>query len=129
MFELESPKVADGEVAAIDERVELFSIDGKVYTVPDKVRPSLSLRYLYLCRTQGVGIAENWLAEQMLGTEAFIDLINWDHLKSDQYNQVIAAARAIALGEVRPKEIKGMNGNGHRGPTAAAKKRSTKPTT
>lgn len=121
MLELTTPKLdAEGEDTAT---IDVFSIDGKVYTIPDKVRPSLTLRYLYVARTQGVGIAENWLAETMLGTDAFLALINLDNLDSEDYNKVIAVAKSVAFGEVRPKGQE-SNGSGSHTKTAAAQKRS-----
>jgi hypothetical protein len=121
MIELVTPVTVDESNV---ERVELFSIDGKAYTVPDQVQPNLSLQYLYMARTQGLGIAESWLAERMLGTEGFLALINFNALTTEEYNKVVTLARAIAFGEVRPKELMKANGSGAASKTAPAKKRS-----
>lgn len=130
MIELKSkpePEIADGEQGVEEPRIELFSIDGQVYTIPDKAKPNISLQYLYISRTQGVGIAESWLAERMLGSDGYLALINFADLESEDYNQVVAAARAVAMGEYRPKDQKKDLGSGPRGRTAPVKRSTQRP--
>lgn len=103
MIELVTPEPVDGEEIPT---VELFSIDGTVYCIPDRAKPVVANRYLMIARKQGVGIAESWLAETMLGTAALTALLEYENLTQDQMNEIIATARAIVFGEVRPKDLK-----------------------
>ena len=122
MIELVTEKPVDGEAEEI-AMIDLFSIDGKVYQIPDRVRPTLSLQYLDMARRRGIGIAESWLAEELLGTEAYAALLYFPNITQDQWEDTIKAARAVAFGEVRPKAT--TNGNGARTKTARPRKRST----
>lgn len=119
MIELKTKEpVEGGEVIAM---IEIFSLDGVVYSIPDKVRPALSLQYLDMARKRGVGIAESWLAEELLGSAAYEALLNFPDITAENWEQAITIARAVAFGEVRPKE----KTNGHRSSrTAPTRKRS-----
>ena len=121
MIELVTKTPVEGEEETAT--VDIFSLNGKVYSVPDKVRPALSLQYLDMARKRGIGIAESWLAEELLGTEAYNALLYFPDISSEQWEDAIKAARAIAFGEVRPKAT--SNGNGRRTRTAPARRRSS----
>jgi len=53
------------------ERDELFSIDGKAYTIPREMRPLDMANYTYLVDTLGGDSAGLWALQRALGTEAF----------------------------------------------------------
>jgi hypothetical protein len=118
-----APKAVDedgNEVEAKVPMVELFSIDGTAYSIPDKVRPALSLQYLRIARTQGVGIAEDWLADQLVGAEAYEALLNFPDITAEQITAVMRDARRVAFGETERESGK-ANGR----PASTRPKRTT----
>lgn len=98
LIELTSPK----EKAEV-ERVELFSIDGKVYTVPRELSPTVGLRYTNIARKQGQEMAADYLLETMLGEEAYSALLEFDGFNTEILELVIEACSNIALAASRPK--------------------------
>jgi hypothetical protein len=63
--------------AAQPERDELFSIDGKAYSIPREMRPLDMANYTYLVDTLGGDSAALWALQRALGNEgfsAFMDL-------------------------------------------------------
>lgn len=115
MIELKTQEAVDVAM------VPIFSVNGKVYEIPDKVRPGVAMKYLHYCRTRGIGIAESWLAEELLGVEGYEALLDFPDLTQEQSDAIITTARAVVFGEVRPKE----KGNGRASGNAAPRKRST----
>lgn len=59
-----------------DEREEIFSIDGKAYTIPKEVPGWISLEALEITARQGEALATRWLMIEMLGQEG------WDALRT-----------------------------------------------
>lgn len=91
------------EVAEV-EKVELFSIDGKVYEVPAKPPLTIALKYLTEMRTLGSGFAEMALLERLLGEEGYTALLNFDELTPEVFGQVVDAASTLALGLLEAKD-------------------------
>lgn len=98
LIELTSPEKGDAV-----ERVELFSIDGKVYTVPKALSPTVGLRYVHIARKQGQEMAADYLLETMLGEEAYEALMDFSGLNEDVLEIVLEACSNIALAASRPK--------------------------
>lgn len=94
----------DDQAPEEEDRIELFSIDGVSYSIPNKARPNVGLQYLFLCRTEGIPIAESWLAEEMMGREAYLALISFEDLDPTDYQKVVEIARNVVFGETAPKE-------------------------
>jgi hypothetical protein len=125
MFELAERKPIDGEEI---QMIELFKISGidakgkpteKVYNIPDRERPAVAVQYLYMVRKHGLGVAESWLAENLMGTEAYEALINLPGVTVDEIDQITNAAKAVVLGEVRPKAMPAKKaGAGSKAPAA-----------
>ena len=92
----------DEERAAV-ERIVIFRINGKPYTIPNETRPNISMGYLYLTRQRGVAAAESWLAEQLLGREAYEALLNFADLTQEASNEIFKRARDVAFGRYDPK--------------------------
>lgn len=92
------------------EQVELFSIDGVSYTIPNKVRANITLKMMRMIRTDGEMAASAWLVEELVGEEGFNALCDYDDLTDEQFEQVLKAARLIALGETEEDEKAGGSG-------------------
>lgn len=82
------------------ETIELFSIDGTSYTIPNKARVNVGLRYMKIMRDEGGSAADAWLLEALLGKEAFEALMDYDDLTPDVLEQIVEAAAKVVLGEM-----------------------------
>jgi hypothetical protein len=126
-FDPDNPLVlqprSDEERAKV-KRVILFELDGVKYHVPNEPRPYVSMNYLYMARTSGVGRAESWLAEELLGPEAYQALLNFKDLTQDQSDAIFQRARAIVFGRRVPKAEE--KPSGARSSTARPRKQSGK---
>lgn len=94
MIELVTPDTPEDAAPVV-----IFAIDGKSYSIPDRLSPSLSLRYLHVIRTQGLVAAQDWLLQAALGEEAHAALLNWEHITTEQVALVLAAVRRVVFGE------------------------------
>jgi hypothetical protein len=87
------------------ERIEAFSINGKVYSINPKPKTNAALRYVHLARTRGSEIAIDYMLEVLLGREGYEALMDFDDLTEEQLEQVITAASKIMTGALEaPKE-------------------------
>ncbi len=82
------------------ETIELFSIDGTSYVIPNKARVNVGLRYMKLMRDESPNAADAWLLEALLGKDAFEALMDYDDLTPEVLEQVVAAAAKVVLGEM-----------------------------
>jgi hypothetical protein len=82
------------------EQVELFKLNGKSYTIPNKARANVSLKYLNLLRKEGDAAASAYLLTTLLGEEAFDALTEYDDLTTEQFTDVVGAAQKVVLGEL-----------------------------
>jgi len=86
------------------ELVPIFSIDGTVYQMPVEVPAYIGLRYLKMLRTQGELIANGWVLEEMLGTEAYEALSNFKGLKAEHLEQLQEVVGKHVLGSLEEPE-------------------------
>ena len=107
MIELETKTVVDAEDM---EMVPIFSIDGVVYSIPNKERPAVSYQYLLYIREKGLGWAESWLAEELLGKDGYQALLDYKGFSHELFDQITTAARDIVFGNRRPKVTSQSNG-------------------
>lgn len=82
------------------ETIELFSIDGVSYVIPNKTRVNVGLRYMKIMRDESPTAADAWLLEALLGKEAFEALMSYDDLTPDVLEQIVQAAAKVVLGEM-----------------------------
>jgi len=82
------------------ETIELFSIDGVSYTIPNKARVNVGLKYMKLMREQSPTAADAWLLEELVGKEGFEALTGYDDLSAEILEQIVAAAAKVVLGEL-----------------------------
>lgn len=90
------------------ERVELFSLDGKSYTIPRRPKANVALRYLYEVKQHGSEVAAGSLLMNLLGEENYLTLMDNDDLTLDQLKQVMELAQKVTLGNLEaPPATKG----------------------
>lgn len=54
-----------------EDRVDLFELGGKMYTMPAEVPGSLALEAMEIFRRQGDAAASAWLLKEVIGEEAY----------------------------------------------------------
>lgn len=99
-LELTTSKSADVE------QIELFSIDGKGYTIPNKARVNLALRYLKMARNEGADAASAYMLEEMVGEEGYNALMNYEDLTSETLTAIMEAAQKVVLGGLTDPKAK-----------------------
>lgn len=77
---------------------DLFSIDGRVYSMPIEVSASVALQMLHVARTEGEQAAVSWVMEEVLGTEAYDALRTCKALKPHQLQAVIKVVTETVMG-------------------------------
>jgi myo-inositol catabolism protein IolC len=77
---------------------DIFSIDGRWYTMPVEVSASVALQMLHIARTEGQEAAISWTMEEVLGTEAYDALRNCRALKSHQLQSIIKVVTETVMG-------------------------------
>lgn len=77
---------------------DLFSIDGRVYSMPVEVSASVALQMLHVARTEGEQSAVSWVMEEVLGTEAYDALRKCRALKPHQLQAVIKVVTETVMG-------------------------------
>lgn len=88
-----------------EEREPLFYIDDVEYTILKRPSPNVGLQCLHLFRTQGDGVATDYVLAKLLGPEGYAALREYDDLTPPQYKQICQIAIKRALGSLEvPKE-------------------------
>jgi hypothetical protein len=98
LIELNAPTA---EVA----RVELFSINGKAYTVPTSMPQNKGLRYVNIARKQGPEASADYLLETLLGEEAYDALMDYDALTEEDMTNILEAVTAIAIASAQNPKV------------------------
>src|SRR5882757_3140203 len=93
-IDLKTSTKATEEISMVD----LFSLDGEMFQIPEKPKVNVALKYLKIARIQGPDMAAGWLLEELLGTEAYEALMNFDDLTTDQLETVMMVAQEVTLG-------------------------------
>lgn len=83
-----------------DERVPLFVIDDVTYTVPAKPRVNLALKFMWQAKTLGQDTAAMNILEDLLGTEGFQALMEYDDLTQQDLEAVIGRATKLLMGSL-----------------------------
>jgi len=99
----EGPEVVDLGASkrdpASEERVPLFKLDGKTYTIPKNPKAATALRYLYELRHNNGDAAAGQMLEDLLGEESYVALMNSD-ITMPQLTQVMKAAEQHLMGSI-----------------------------
>lgn len=101
-----------------DERpvmVDLFSIDGVVYSVPASVRANQGLKFLWLAKTKDEQTAAIMMLEELIGEAGFHALMNYKDLKPENLEQILNAVVKILLGAIEEQKVGDEPGEGSRG--------------
>lgn len=136
MIDFDSKKPVESEEKEQEEpeMVDLFTLDGKTYSIPNVERPMTGIRYLHIARTQGLGYAEAWLGAEVMGREMYEILLDIKSLNPEDLNAIMKITREIAYGTYVPKaqkeqEVETPNGSepSQNAPTQLLKKSARKP--
>ena len=91
------------EVAGPPATVELFRLGGRVFTIPEKNRVNIALKYLCMAKTNSEEAAGQWMLEQLLGQDAYMALMDFDDLEAEQLTAILGAAQKVVLGSLEGK--------------------------
>jgi hypothetical protein len=98
------PAPPDGD----EDRVDLFRVpdgDGfKVYSMATTRSANVSLKYTWLAREKGQAVAYGYALETLIGSEGYGALMNYDGLRQEDLDAIIAAASKIMAGPAEPDE-------------------------
>jgi hypothetical protein len=83
-----------------EDRVVLFELDGRAYDVPARPRAVIALRYLRAVRTGGTELAAAQLLTDLIGTDGFDALCDYEDLTPTQFKAIMDAAQKLSLGAV-----------------------------
>ncbi len=81
-------------------QIEIFRLGGVVYSIPDRPRVNLALKYLWLAKTRGEEIAGQWMLEELLGVDAYQALMDFDGLTDTQFAAIMNRAQQVVLGSL-----------------------------
>jgi hypothetical protein len=96
----EPPRLTTSDQPA--DRVVLFYIDDRPYSIELKPGVNVGLKYLHLVRTVGENQAMGYLLEKLLGAEGYEALMNYDDLTPEQFEKVCDVASKLTLGALEP---------------------------
>lgn len=96
-----------------EEMMDLFSIDGVMYQVPQRPRVNLALQYLDNLRRMGPVIADMMLLEKLIGDKGYKALSEYDDLQPGDLETITDTVVKLTLGAM---ENEGKSGNVESGP-------------
>ena len=94
------------------EQVEIFSIEGVPYSIPNKVKVNLQLKYLRELKLNGELQATYLLLETLLSPEGYEALMNYDDLTDEDFEAVVKVAQEVVFGA--ETEGKAQKKTGHK---------------
>lgn len=88
------------EDRAPEERVVLFSLDDREFTIPRKFPIGLGLKVIRTMRKRGneIGMAE--LLEEVIGADAYDALVNYPDLENGDIERLMEIVTSLALGSL-----------------------------
>lgn len=81
-----------------EDLVELFEVDGVMYSVPRKPRANIALQYLEALEQLGPQMANVYLLREMLGQEGYRALSTCKSLKGEHLAWVMETIHGLAMG-------------------------------
>lgn len=99
-LDFEPPRLTTSTKPA--ERVTLFYIDDREYSIEMRPGVNVGLKYLHLSRTVGEDQAMDYLLERLLGPEGHQALQDYDDLTQEQFEQICKIASRLTLGALEP---------------------------
>lgn len=88
-----------------EERIDVFEMDGVMYSMPALVSGATALNMLHIVRTQGQESAVSWAFEELLGKKAYTALRTCKTLKPADLKAVLAIVQDHVMGAL--EEIQG----------------------
>lgn len=82
------------------ERIDVFSIDGEMYSMPAEIDGHFALEVLEQIRTSGVESVVAWMVEEAVGSKGYRALRNCQTLKTSDLKAVINIVQDHVLGAV-----------------------------
>ena len=82
------------------ELVDLFAVDGTMYSVPRKPSASIALRYLDAAENLGPQAANLYVLREMLGDEGYNALSTCKGLTDTQLTWVVETVHGLVLGTI-----------------------------
>lgn len=110
MIEIATTHDEDPEVPQID----LFSIDGVVYTMPAVVPGNLSLRVMEGVRQQGWEPTMAWALEEVMGNDAYRALLDCTAIRPGQLGQIMTAVQEHIMGQMEDLGKGGSSSDGRK---------------
>lgn len=89
-----------------EERIVIFHINGKDYSVPRRSRINVGLKFSRDRKKYGADVAVAGLLESMLGEEGFEALMSYDGLTGEDLQEVTAICSRAALGKLEAQIAK-----------------------
>lgn len=80
------------------DRVTIAYLDDYALTMPAALRPNLALKVMRTQRKEGEGAAMMQMLEEVLGTEGFDKLVEWDGLEADNLVDLFGVVQHVAMG-------------------------------
>lgn len=97
-----APHLSTEKPADADVRVTLFTLDDQKFTIPKLPRANLALQYLDKVRDEGTDFATAWLLEEMLGSDAYEALLDFEYLKPEQLETIVELCQKQVVGKLDP---------------------------
>lgn len=88
------------------DRLVLFELNGREYTVPKRIGPNVALGYMRDIRRHGKEHAIAGIMEALLGREALDALADYEDLSEEELEQVMAAVQHHVLGPLEKRSGK-----------------------
>lgn len=87
------------------KQVELFELDGRSYTIPNKPRVNLGLKVMRVTAKEGEAAGQAYMLEQLLGVENYDALLDFDDLTTEDFSAIVELASEIVFGGLEvPKD-------------------------
>jgi hypothetical protein len=96
--------------SSLVDRIPLFKIDGREYTVPAVPRAVVGIRYLRNLRRKGQDFAAASLLEELLGVDGLDALCDYEDLTQEQFKAIMAGAQKLVMGGL--EDSGNSNGSG-----------------
>lgn len=93
-----------------EERVFLFEIDDKKYSIAKSVPSNKALRYMHIGRIQGLEAQIDYMLGVLLGEEGYEALMGFDDLTEANLLDVIKACQKVMTGAVEAPKGKSKSG-------------------
>lgn len=99
ILDLGSSKVAEKDI----DTVEIFKLDGVIYSAPKKIPFGVSLEYMEAQTEKSPDAAVFLMIKRVLGDDAFNALKNNRNLTQEQFQEIIESLESLVLADEEGK--------------------------